>query len=96
VASPLSNEDLSRQITRLRFDMNDRMEGIEARITTVQAIVEDHIPRLRSVEARPVSPAKKAVGYSAIALAIPAVLQVIAELKPHLDGPIQTLIGLFQ
>jgi len=96
VPSALSLEDISRQLTLLRFDMNDRMEGIEARLTTVQAIVEDHIPRMSAVEAKTTSPAKTVGKYAAIAAAIPVLLQILAELKPSVAGPIQTLIGFFQ
>lgn len=102
---------LSAQITgvhaaALRADANSAAavgEVVSLRTDVRQlrtTLLEDHAPRIRDVEQRArgsLAPAVKATGkYASIALAIPALLQLAATLKPNLAGPIQQIIELFQ
>jgi hypothetical protein len=95
-----SNAQLAKRIENVRSDVNDRFTVFHKELVLLrQTQVIDHAPRIKAVEQKThtVPPAAKAVGkYSAVALAIPFLLQILAAIKPNLAGPIEQVIKFFQ
>lgn len=100
---PVTNEQISRQVGALSQHLavvhrevaltREEVADLRGLVTT------DHAPRITEVEKRvpiTIPPGAKTAGkYGAIALAIPALLQVAATFKPNLAGPLQIISQLF-
>lgn len=108
--APVTNEQLSEQIGMLSSHLAVvhrevnlvRTEVIDTRTQLSELrsfVLSDHGPRITEVEKRApitIPPGAKVAGkYASIALAIPALLQVAATLKPSLAGPLEMIAQLF-
>lgn len=99
-----SNAQLALRIENVRSDVNDRFSVFHKELVLLrQTQVVDHAPRVLELEkeqkahTRTIAPAAKATGkYSAIALAIPVLLQLLAAFKPNMSGPIEQIMKFFQ
>jgi hypothetical protein len=93
VPSSLTLEDVSRQITLLRFDLNDRLDTFHSELSMLRAVVTDQLPRMAAVEktvGAKVVGATKWVGIITLCLTLAA--QVASSFKPNLVGPIESMI----
>lgn len=95
--------DVSQQVAAL----SSQLHAVHSQVTLTRSelgalskfVMGDLAGRVTGVEAKTgIVPAgvKRAGKYSALVLAIPVLLQIVAEFKPTLVGPIQQLIQLFQ
>lgn len=95
VPSELTLEDLSRQITLVRFDLNDRLDAFHSELSMVRAILTDQVPRVAAVEksaGAKVVGATKWLGVATLVLTVAA--QIASAFRPNLVGPIQSLINI--
>lgn len=95
VPTPVTNDDLSLQLTNLRIDMSDAIEAVRQELALLRAIVTDHVPRVAAVEKSMGSKAMnvtKWIGVATLALSVAG--QIAASFRPDLVGPIESLKNL--